>query len=481
MYEEQLHAILFDLLESFHCPIITDDSNRIIFFGHDYADLLDVRVEDVIGQDVRNVIKNTRMHLVLESNEEECGKMFYSVSDLSDSAMKRTPLHMVNRIPIRTGGLPNGKVLGVFASGVLTNFGDIEALQAQISELQKENAMIASHLHSVYKIENSLNNMRGSSAVMEGIRSIIRRVASSTITVTISGATGTGKEVAADAIHYLSPRKDAPFIKVNCAAILDTLIESELFGYEPGAYTGASSKGAIGKFELAHHGTILLDEIGDMPLAAQSKLLRVLQQREVTRIGGHKAIPVDIRVLCSTNRNLRQMVNQGTFREDLYYRINVLEIELPLLRDHREDIPELCDFFIERFNAQRDTYITGVDPSVYDFLSAYSWPGNVRELEHAVETACVLAYEGKLYPQHFDFLAKRAGHQPEPGAATASDFHTSGGSRFNLKETMAEREKSEILAAIENCGGNMSAVARALQMNRTTLYRKLKRYQIPLP
>ena len=275
----------------------------------------------------------------------------------------------------------------------------------------------------------------------------------------------------ANAIHALSKRSDKPFVKINCAAIPKDLMESELFGYEPGSFTGASRQGKIGKFELANGGTLLLDEIGELPLNLQAKLLRVLQSNEIERIGGTAPIPIDVRFLCSTNRDLQEMIQEGTFRADLFYRIHTMEVPVPPLRKRLDDLPELVLNFIRKANERNDLNITGLDEQAAELLCSYPWPGNVRELEHAVERACVLCGSGTLGPEHFSVCA----NPKDPTLAKTASSVTAS----SLKTKTSSLEQRAILEALEACHGNKRAAADMLKITRATLYSKLKKYNIP--
>jgi transcriptional regulator with PAS, ATPase and Fis domain len=299
------------------------------------------------------------------------------------------------------------------------------------------------------------------------LKSVIRQVADTAVSVCVYGETGTGKELVANAIHKLSKRRNEPFIKINCAAIPKDLLESELFGYEAGAFSGALRQGKVGMFELADGGTLLLDEIGDLPLTLQAKLLRVLQDGELRRVGGVKSIPVNVRLICSTNRNLKSMVDAGEFRADLYFRINTIELLVPPLRDRTEDIPILIDHFIQAANERNGSAVSGIRHETYPTLLAYHWPGNVRELEHTVERACVLCGSGVLGPEHFSLSAA-------PGKDLASSAPPS------LKTKTNSLEYRAILDALETCQGNKRAAADMLKITRVTLYSKLRKYNIPL-
>lgn len=493
MFHPDALKILPDLLESMNDSIIIDRNGIIIFFSESYAKDSKIASKDVIGKHVQDVIKNTRLHLVLETGEEESGQVFYSIIQDRENH-EEMPVHFCNRIPIRKNGEVDEEVIGAFAYTVLSNPFDVTNMREQLDNMKKHDVMISNHLREIYQPKFMLDSIVGSSESIENVRRLVKKVALSNLTVTITGETGTGKELVACAIHEMSSRKDGPFVKINCAAIPDNLIESELFGYEAGSFTGALKNGKIGKFELANHGTILLDEIGEMPLPLQAKLLRVLQESEVERIGGKKSIPLDVRFLCSTNRDLSKMCDEGTFRSDLYYRLNVVSINVPSLMERSSDIPELCECFIKKYRNKNVANITGIDPSVYDFLATYKWPGNVRELEHAIECACVMANEGTLMPHHFDFLKSRMTRDnvitKTPAIACSplrlsespnitADANSPSSVALNFQELEARtaaEERSIILRSLEKNHYNIAAVSADLKTNRSSLYRKLKKY-----
>jgi two-component system response regulator HydG len=294
------------------------------------------------------------------------------------------------------------------------------------------------------------------------------QVASSEATVLISGESGTGKELIAGAIHFNSPRSEGPFVRLNCAAVTETLLESELFGHEKGAYTGADRR-REGRFQQADGGSLLLDEVSEMPLAMQVKLLRVLQEREVTRVGGDAVERVDVRVIAATNRHLPDLVADGRFREDLYYRLNVVGLEVPPLRERREDVPLLAQHFLETFARKNRKPLKGFTPQAMDRLTRYGWPGNVRELMNAVERAVVLARADYLSEGDFPVTAGAEPAPPvellpvEPGAGSLP---------------LGEIEKATILRTLEAAGGNKSETARRLGITRRTLHKKLKAYGV---
>jgi len=305
----------------------------------------------------------------------------------------------------------------------------------------------------------------GSAPGMEQVKSMIASVAESRSTVLLTGESGTGKELAARSIHLLSRRSTGPFIKINCAALPDGLIESELFGHEKGAFTGAIRQ-KKGMFEAASGGTLLLDEIGEMPIAAQAKLLRVLQEREVHKVGGDEPVEVDVRVIATTNRSLEKEIAQGNFREDLYYRLNVIRIDLPPLRDRCTDIPELVTFFISKYNNENGFNVTGCSPECYEVLNKNLWPGNIRELENAIERAVVLTRNGLITPEKFDFRNYSITPKTEKGLAAGM--------------TVAEMEKQLIYRTLESCAQNRTKAAEMLDISIRTLRNKLNEYETGL-
>jgi len=310
-------------------------------------------------------------------------------------------------------------------------------------------------------------NIIGRSVAMEKVLETVAQVAPSEATVLITGESGTGKEMIAGAIHFNSPRKEGPFVKINCAAITETLLESELFGHEKGAFTGAHKR-KEGKFRQAHGGSLFLDEISEMSLAMQVKLLRVLQEREVTRVGGEEVIKVNVRMVAATNRDLMEQISEGKFREDLYYRLNVVTIKIPPLNGRKEDIPLLAQHFLEIFCSRNNKEIKGFTPQAMDRLLRYDWPGNVRELMNAVERGVVLSRSEYLDIEDLPLIT--ATEEPD-GEGLPEE-----GIPANLP--LDEVEKASILKTLEATGGNKSEAARRLGITRKTLHKKLKSYGV---
>jgi len=318
----------------------------------------------------------------------------------------------------------------------------------------------------------------GKSPAMYKVYEQIRKVSHSKSTVLIRGESGTGKELVARAIHCSGDRKDKPFIKVNCAALSAGLLESELFGHEKGAFTGAVDK-KIGRFELADGGTLLLDEVSEMALELQPKLLRALQEREIDRVGGIKSIPVDVRIIATSNRPLEQSVQKGEFREDLFFRLSVIPIQLPTLRDRRDDIPQLIEHFLSHFARENGRKGMRIDTTTRARLESHPWPGNVRELQNAIERAVVLASANVLGDADFPMLRSETGpavaHTNGHGNGGANGHaHTAG---FRPGATVAEMERDLILQTLESCGGNRTRAAEVLAISVRTLRNKLKEYK----
>jgi DNA-binding NtrC family response regulator len=315
-----------------------------------------------------------------------------------------------------------------------------------------------------------LDEMVGRSAVMQSVFATIQQVAPSRASVLITGESGTGKEMVARAIHNLSPRRDGPFVAINCAALPETLMESELFGHEKGSFTGAAERRA-GCFELSQDGTLLLDEIGEMPSATQAKLLRVLEDNRVRRLGAKSEIQVDVRVLAATNKVPEVAVSKGELRSDLYYRLNVFHINLPPLRERKEDIALTAETLVRDLNRKHGCHVAGLAPEVLDRLLRHNWPGNVRELRNVLERAVIVAGEGTIQPSHLppDFLVSAG--LPRPAAPVDGN-----GVSFPVGTTVAEAEKGLILKTLEHTRNNKTRAAEILGISLKTLHNKLKEY-----
>jgi two-component system response regulator AtoC len=340
---------------------------------------------------------------------------------------------------------------------------DPEEIEALAKKALENNELVKEVVYFRSQVEPTLfENIVGRSKPMQEVYSVISKVAPTDVTMLIEGESGTGKELVARAIHFQSRRKDKPFLAINCAGIPDTLLETELFGYEKGAFTGADRQ-KLGRFELAHEGTLFLDEVSSLRLDMQGKILRALQQKEIERVGGVKTIPIDVRILAASNVDLMKAVKEGKFREDLYYRLNVVPIALPPLRDRREDIESLLDYFLKIFNKKFNKKIAGISKAAVTYLEEYAWPGNIRELENMMERLVVLS-DREIIDTHdlpFDIFLK-------------SKYSIENGIRKSLilKDARDIFEKDYIQAVLERTSWNQTAAARLLGIHRNTLMMK---------
>jgi Nif-specific regulatory protein len=352
------------------------------------------------------------------------------------------------------------KFLTLVASALLQPIRFQHQIDQERQRLESENISLKQQLQQ----EHSLNNVVGNSQEMREIFDLVFQVSNSTTTVIVRGESGTGKELIAQAIHYNSPRKDKPFVRVNCAAVPENLIESEFFGYEKGAFTGAVSR-KIGRFELANQGTIFLDEIGNLSPMTQTKLLRVLQEQEFERVGGTQTIKVDVRVIAATNANLEDLMKSGDFREDLYYRLNVFALFLPPLRDRKTDLLLLADHFMIKYGRQQGKVVKRISTPAIDMLMRYHWPGNVRELENCIERAVLLCQDHVIHSYHLP-----------PTLQTAESSNTIP--HQSLEQAVIFYEKELIQDALKTTKGNQAKAARLLDTTERILGYKIKRYEI---
>lgn len=350
----------------------------------------------------------------------------------------------------------------------------------RFKELRESIDKLTASEHKRKAYEELTPGFISASPSMYALFEMIRQIAPTQATVLITGETGTGKELVATAIHELSTRTNNPVVKINCAALPESLLESELFGYEKGAFTGAA-KTKIGKFEFAHGGTVFLDEIGEMSLPLQAKLLRVLQEREIERVGSNVPIQVDVRIIAATNQDLRAMIKDKTFRDDLYYRLNVINVHIPPLRERKEDIPVLAQHFLTQFNQQYNKHIEGFSQEVLSLFSVYTWDGNIRELRNLVESCVILTRDRFIRKEHlpYAFYELVKAFVPEKSKdTTPSSTITVTSDEFKGYTPLEEAERATIMNEIKKAGGNKALAARNLGVTRKTLYEKLTKYGI---
>jgi len=447
---------MFDLFASMsQGMMLVDRAGRVVWINESYKQFLPAlgfeRAEDFVGRPVDEVVPNTLMRHVLET-----GKPI-----LIDLLTNKAGTFVVSRIPLRD---EDGAVIGVLGM-VLFDHPEttLQPLIAKFARLQKDLDDARRQLAAQRRPKYTLASFVGSSAAALEVKRQARRAAQSDATVLLLGETGTGKELLAHAIHAGSKRADRSFIGVNLAAVPETLLEAEFFGVAPGAYTGAERKGREGKFKLADGGTLFLDEVGDMPLALQAKLLRALQEQEVEPLGSNRMLKVDVRVIAATSRDLRALVADGRFREDLYYRLNVLPIRLPALRERLSDLEALTESLLESIAARSGMPQRELAPTALAMLAAQSWRGNVRELRNVLEQAAMLSDRARLTAEDF------AGILPAP----AKDDPAAQRALRPLPQLIAELERNSIRSALAATGGNKLSAARLLGISRATLYEKL--------
>jgi transcriptional regulator with PAS, ATPase and Fis domain len=454
--------------------LLVDRQARVVWINDQYKRFLPAlgfeRVEDFVGHPVASVVQNTQMHQVLET-----GKPI-----LIDLLNNQAGTFVVSRIPLRDSA---GEVIGALGIVLFDQpettlqplINKFALLQRDLDEARRE---LASQRHSTRRSKYTFASFVGTSAATVEVKRQARRVAQSSSPVLLLGETGTGKELLAHAIHAASARSRGPLVSVNIAAVPDTLLEAEFFGVAPGAYTGADRKGREGKFRLADGGTLFLDEIGDMPLGLQAKLLRVLQEGEIEPLGSNTLQPFDARVIAATSRDLAKLVREGQFREDLYYRLNVLPIRVPPLRERLEDIPALVEVLGEEIALHSDAGQPELAPDALTLLAAQDWRGNIRELRNVLEQAVMRSDSSRISRAQLQAVLSEAGIEQLAPAVTPKGSGLDGmlspvPSLRPLAQQVAELEQQAIAAALAATGGNKLAAARMLGISRATLYERL--------
>jgi transcriptional regulator with PAS, ATPase and Fis domain len=447
---------MFDLFSSMsEGMMLVDRSGRVVWINDSYKKFLPALgfagAAEFVGRPVEEVVPNTLMRHVIET-----GKPI-----LIDLLTNKAGTFVVSRIPLRDEA---GAVIGALGM-VLFDHPEttLQPLIAKFARLQRDLDEAKRELAAQRRAKYTFASFIGSSPAALEVKRQARRAAQTGSNVLLLGETGTGKELLAHAIHAGSARADKPFISVNLAAVPETLLEAEFFGVAPGAYTGADRKGRDGKFKLADGGTLFLDEVGDMPLPLQAKLLRALQEQEIERLGSNEVLKVDVRVLAATSRDLKALVAEGRFREDLFYRLNVLPIRLPALRARLGDLEALAESLLENIAARTGMPQRELSPSAIGALAAHHWPGNIRELRNVLEQAAMLTDRARLGAEDFASILP---------ASAARAARTAGAMR-PLPEQIAELERSSIRLALAATGGNKVSAARMLGISRATLYQKM--------
>ncbi|WP_243290756.1 sigma-54-dependent Fis family transcriptional regulator [Bacillus sp. FJAT-47783] len=437
---------------SFDGLVMINDKKQIIFMSPSVIELFDLDGQRVTDASIDTVLPQLELPKVVKTG----------VADISDFMEIKGIHYMAHRIPVYQGD----RIIGAIGKIV---FRQLHEVRERFRRLENKRGQ-----HIPTRSKNSESSRFTFDEIItkdQQMEKLIRsgiKAAKGRSTILIRGESGTGKELFAHAIHSTSSRKSGPFITVNCAAIPEHLLESEFFGYEEGAFTGAKQKGKVGKFDLAHGGTLFLDEVGDMSMQMQAKLLRVLQEREFYRVGGSERVHVDVRIISATNRPLEEMVETGDFREDLFYRLNVISFEIPPLRKRRSDIFLLSEGIIKDLNNINGTSITGIDPVAQSVMMEYDWPGNVRELKNVLERAMIFADHGKIQLEDLpDYVIKKVNHEDH--------HHEKDDQRFSMME---KAEQEAIFHALKETNGNKSRAAKLLGISRSVLYDKLKKYEL---
>ncbi|MCX7695875.1 MAG: sigma 54-interacting transcriptional regulator [Caloramator sp.] len=454
MKTKEFNFFCKNLFDKLPVPVdFLDKDGRVVYINKCFLEFLGLNEEDVLGKIVTEVEPTSKFLETLKYRQAEVAKR-HVFSNGKEA--------IVHRIPIID---EKDNLIGGFGMLLFDDYEKLKQVTEQIEKIHKELNLYKNEIAKMNRAKYSLDDIIGESKSMKQAKSKVKKLARVNSNILIIGESGVGKELFAHAIHNESERSDFPFVSINCSAIPENLLEAEFFGYEDGAFTGARKGGNIGKFELANGGTIFLDEIGDMPLYMQAKLLRVLQEKEVVRIGSNKVVKLDVRVICATHKNLEQLVDEGRFREDLYYRLNVLSLDIPPLRQRKEDIPLLVEKFVEKFYKETGLY-REIPEEVMNILCNYDWPGNIRELKNIVERICVNADDTEVTVNDL------------PAAILNKTFRIEHKRNQGLKEIMENIEKEIIISTLKECNNNKSLAASKLNIPRASLYRKIEEYNI---
>ncbi|MGD8283882.1 MAG: sigma 54-interacting transcriptional regulator [Desulfobacterales bacterium] len=446
------YKLIFDSI--YNGVMVTDADGYITHFNKPYGRFLGLEPEAQIGKHCTDVIENTRMHLVAKTGKPE----------INQSHRIKGQNMVVQRIPI----WKDGEVIAVFGQVTFKDIKDVTKLANQLSLLESKVKLYEEELINLRSTRYTFDSIIGASQSMAILKKEALNAAANQFPVLITGDSGTGKELFAQAIHHASTRKLYPFVRINCSAIPKDLLESELFGYAEGAFTGAKSDGKPGKFEIANHGTVFLDEIGDLPFEMQPKLLRVVEDKEFERVGGTRVIRSDFRVIAATNQDLEDLVANGRFRKDLFYRLNVIRLHIPPLRERRDDIMPLVCSMLQQMAQEAALSEIKMGLEAEKALQKYDWPGNVRELLNVLERALSSTDADTIRLSDLPFYLQ------------CSPKDASQKSQSSMKEVHARAEKEAILYALKETENNKAQAAKILGIHRTLLYKKMNKYRIAL-
>jgi len=452
---EYLRALVGVLDPVYRRILCIDAEGRLVFLSQRLERAYKVELDEAAGRHVTEIIKHSRLHIVAKTGKPELGKLIKG---------KNGGYRIVDRFPVRR----EGNIIGAISKIMPTDLRKVKNLTQRIYHLENEISGFRDQIRDLFHAKYTFDDILGESPAIQKVKEMAWQTARASSTILIQGESGTGKELFAHAVHNASTRRRHPFVRINCASIPPDLFESEFFGYQEGAFTGAERKGKKGLFLIAHKGTIFLDEISEMPIFMQAKLLRVLQEKEILPIGGDKPIHVDFRLITSTNKILEKLTAIGLFREDLLYRLNVITLTLPPLRERKEDIDLIALRLIREFNLKLGTSVTEISEKAHYMLRNHDWRGNIRELRNAIERALTICQDEVLSQSHLQSY-----FQPEQTQRVPKNRHT-----LHLKDAVKIAEKQAVIDAIELAEGNKVRASQLLGISRSGLYQKMHAYDI---
>jgi len=453
IFKDELIQALLD--SPYEGLLVVDRNGTVRYFSKSSEEVFGIPQNKALGKHVTEIFKNSRLHIVAKTGKAEFGDVV-KVKDFE---------RVVARFPL----MKDGKVIGAAGKSILYSPQKLERLYLKIKALERKVESYKGNLCDLLAAKYSFEDIIGDSQPIKEAKKLALKAAQTSSPVLIVGETGTGKELFAHAIHSASIRRSFPFVKINCAAIPKELFESELFGYEDGAFTGAKIGGKLGKFELAHGGTIFLDEISELPLTTQAKLLRVLQEKELDKLGGREPVRVDFRLIVATNKELEESIEKGEFKKDLYYRLNVVNLRLPPFRNIKEDIPYIAHFLMTKICKQLRRKVKVFSDETIKIFTEYNWPGNFRELENVIETLVNVCEEDVILPSHIPPEMIKAAILKQDGKIKITGV---------LERVMKEAEKEAVVKALNYGKNNKVKAARLLGIHRSHLYYIMKKHNM---
>lgn len=444
------------IVNSFDSVAMFDKEGRYVYVNDNWLNNRGETVENVIGRYVQEIVKDSKVPIILKTHKPIAGEIIETKDGTYGALTFYWPI------------IEKEEFMGVLICSTTRGLDNLYNMNRKLQSISTE---LDEYKKLASNTKYNIDDIVGESEAIKSMKEQIALASRFNSTVLIEGETGTGKELVAHSIHNISERKFGRFIRVNCSAIPQELMESEFFGYEEGAFTGAKKGGKKGKFELANNGSIFFDEVNQLPLVMQPKFLRVLQEGEIDPVGGKYSLPIDVRVIAATNTSLEKMVENNEFRSDLYFRLNVIKIKIPPLRERKEDIPIISKSIVDRLNIKMGTTINHIDQNVLKLFSEYEWPGNIRELQNVIESAMTLTWGDNLELKHFNSFSERTNKQNIDSINVKESNST-------LKNIGSEVEMQVIIRALKKCDGNKTETAKHLGISRNALYKKIKKYNL---